>query len=126
MPVGVIVSGGLVQRVFPPIGNTFTTGAAVQLGHESGGNLTFLGCIAVNVQNPITGDTGTAQTANILVGWAPPGPTGTNISANVTYNIMLQPGDVQRIEVGSLDTLWVKAASGTPICKYWLERANTV
>jgi hypothetical protein len=123
MPQG-LVSGGLPQKSFLPVGNTFTTGAAVQLGHESGGNLNFLGCLAVWVQNPIAGDTGTPQVNNVLVGWVPPGPDGTNVSANVTFNMCLQPGDVMRIETPSLDRLWVKAASGTPICKYWLERAN--
>ena len=123
---------GLTQRNFGPVGNSFTTGAAVELGFETGAPVpsggialpanTSFGCVAVNIENPLTGDTGVAQIDNILVGIINPGVAIS--SANVKYVWTLQPGQSIRLPVNNLADVWIKAASNTPICKYFLERAN--
>ena len=114
----------LQSKPFPPVGNSFTTGAAVQLGHETGhpASDSFL-CLSVFVQNPATGDTGTAQQDSILVGCA--NPDDANTSGNVKFFRNLAPGDLPfELKVASIEQVWVKAASNTPIAKYWTNRGD--
>jgi hypothetical protein len=119
----------VAQPSMPPVGNSFTTTAAtgVQLSKETGAPAAVpnvLGCVAVWVQNPRVTDAGVAQVDNVLIGWANPGLT--NATANVKYPVSLSPGDLPyRVPVQSLDQVWIKPASNTPICKYWTERVRT-
>ena len=113
----------LQSKPFPPVGNSFTTGAAVQLGHETGhpASDSFL-CLSVVAESLKNGDTGVAQIDSVLVGFA--NPDDANTSGNVKFVRNLVPGDSIEIAVASIEQVWVKAASNTPIAKYFTKRGD--